>query len=396
MAAAGAPFWGEGGHLIQGIDNCPRKLRGMLKRLELPGWDKPAGTNADRWDAIRNAANRDDLRGAEPPYETQWTREIGEGKPVVMWWNAKKLKFQTGPTRKREAAAAGSGKRPRVGASGTTAATTATTAAPLAVPPSPPPPPPGATVAAAATADDMPLLLREVELSAFVGRRLTVGSLLEVLWRFENPLAVGAVCTVEWDGDDEQYKGKIIEVQTDGRRVKVKYDDGEEHWEARESLLGPHNDFHWLSATLQWDAGSKEWQLHYKDGDDDICPVHFISADELQHDDVSQQWRQEEKTASSSDRELEGPAYGVFDHALDEAIKNLRGGDVSKDRVRRLEVMRQQFDELLTSYMRSLTDPDAQVTEDVVGAIMRGLLAREVRSEGIVPQSSSLWIEPAR
>jgi len=179
----------------------------MLKRLELPGWDKPAGTNADRWDAIRNAANRDDLRGAEPPYETQWTREIGEGKPVVMWWNAKKLKFQTGPTRKREAAAAGSGKRPRVGASG--------------------------TPATAATADDMPLHLREVELSAFVGRRLAVGSLLEVLWRFEKPLAVGAVCTVEWDGDDEQYKGKIIEVHTDGRRVKVKYDDdGEELWEA--------------------------------------------------------------------------------------------------------------------------------------------------------------------
>ena len=30
------PFWGEYGHLIQGIGNDPRKLRGMLRRLDLP------------------------------------------------------------------------------------------------------------------------------------------------------------------------------------------------------------------------------------------------------------------------------------------------------------------------------------------------------------------------
>ena len=35
VLAAGGPFWGENGHHIQGIDNDPRKLRGMLKRLNL-------------------------------------------------------------------------------------------------------------------------------------------------------------------------------------------------------------------------------------------------------------------------------------------------------------------------------------------------------------------------
>ena len=63
MAAAGAPYWEEDGCLRQGINNDPRKLRGMLKRLELPGWNNPAGmeaneANADRWNAIRNARNR--------------------------------------------------------------------------------------------------------------------------------------------------------------------------------------------------------------------------------------------------------------------------------------------------------------------------------------------------
>ena len=54
MAAVGAPFWGEHGHLMQGIGNCPRKLRGMLRRLGLPGWDDRAGeeANAGRWTAI--------------------------------------------------------------------------------------------------------------------------------------------------------------------------------------------------------------------------------------------------------------------------------------------------------------------------------------------------------
>jgi hypothetical protein len=136
---------------------------------------------------------------------------------------------------------------------------------------------------------------------------------------------------------------------------------------------------------LQWDVGT--WQLHYNDGD--IFPVQFISADELRHDGVSQQWRQGEEKTNSSDRELEGPAYGVFDYALDEAIDNITGGDVSEDRVRRLEGMRQQFDELLTPYMNTHTDPDAQVTTDIIGALMRGLLARQTRSEGIVPSGSA-------
>jgi hypothetical protein len=43
MAAAGGPYWGEDGYRTQGIDNCPRKLRGMLRRLKLRGWDESAG-----------------------------------------------------------------------------------------------------------------------------------------------------------------------------------------------------------------------------------------------------------------------------------------------------------------------------------------------------------------
>jgi hypothetical protein len=123
--------------------------------------------------------------------------------------------------------------------------------------------------AAEATADDLPLFLREVELSAFVGRRLAASSRLEVLWRIETKRPEPEDdCAVEWDGDDEHYDGKIIEVGTDGR-VKVRYaQDGKELWEATQSLLS-HNDYQWLPATLQWDVGT--WQLHYNDGD--IFPV---------------------------------------------------------------------------------------------------------------------------
>ena len=45
VLAAGGPFWGENGHHIQGINNDPRKLRGMLKRLNLDGWDDPVGVH---------------------------------------------------------------------------------------------------------------------------------------------------------------------------------------------------------------------------------------------------------------------------------------------------------------------------------------------------------------
>jgi hypothetical protein len=65
--------------------------------------------------------------------------------------------------------------------------------------------------AAEATADDLPLFLREVELSAFVGRRVSCGSQLEVLWCYEvKTPTVGA-------SDDESYGGVITEVN--GERV---------------------------------------------------------------------------------------------------------------------------------------------------------------------------------
>eukprot|EP01046_Picozoa_sp_COSAG06_P029499 COSAG06_NODE_2738_length_6365_cov_366.789499_4_plen_148_part_00 len=48
VLVAGEPFWGEGGHLFQGIDNDPRKLRGMLKRLNLDGWDVTTGVEANQ------------------------------------------------------------------------------------------------------------------------------------------------------------------------------------------------------------------------------------------------------------------------------------------------------------------------------------------------------------
>ena len=49
VSVADGPFWGENGHLIQGIGNDPRKLRGMLRRLNLPGWDDRAGVGARHW-----------------------------------------------------------------------------------------------------------------------------------------------------------------------------------------------------------------------------------------------------------------------------------------------------------------------------------------------------------
>ena len=76
MAAVGAPFWGEKGYLTQGIENDPRKLRGMLRRLGLDGWNDPAGkeANATRWTAICKAPNRETLRGNGPEYRTKWSR----------------------------------------------------------------------------------------------------------------------------------------------------------------------------------------------------------------------------------------------------------------------------------------------------------------------------------
>jgi hypothetical protein len=100
VLAAGGPFWGENGHLIQGIDNDPRKLRGMLKRLNLDGWDVTTGVEANqgRWDAIRGAANKDRVRGNGGGFEKQWTADIKDGgPPVVMWWSEQTRKFMRQP-----------------------------------------------------------------------------------------------------------------------------------------------------------------------------------------------------------------------------------------------------------------------------------------------------------
>jgi hypothetical protein len=130
--------------------------------------------------------------------------------------------------------------------------------------------------------DDM---LRAVELSAFVGVHLTVGSKLEVLWCYEvQTPTVKDRCAVEYDGDNEEYQGVITQV--DGERVKVRYDeDAQEEWESVDRLLEPHNERRWLSAELcvTEDGG---WMLKYEDGDKH--PVEFSSADQLQHEDISQ------------------------------------------------------------------------------------------------------------
>ena len=100
VPVADGPFWGENGHLIQGIDNDPRKLRGMLRRLDLPGWDDSAGVEANpgRWDAIRRAVNKDRVRGNGGGFEKQWTADIKDGgKPVVMWWSEQTRKFMRQP-----------------------------------------------------------------------------------------------------------------------------------------------------------------------------------------------------------------------------------------------------------------------------------------------------------
>ena len=100
VPVAGGPFWGENGHLFQGIGNDPRKLRGMLRRLDLPGWDDPAGVEANpgRWDAIRGAVNKDLVRGNGDGFETQWTADIKDGgSPVVMWWSEQTSKFMRQP-----------------------------------------------------------------------------------------------------------------------------------------------------------------------------------------------------------------------------------------------------------------------------------------------------------
>ena len=43
MAALAEPDWSPLGYMAQGINNDPLKLRAMLKRLRLPGYDDPAG-----------------------------------------------------------------------------------------------------------------------------------------------------------------------------------------------------------------------------------------------------------------------------------------------------------------------------------------------------------------
>ena len=88
VLAVGGPFWGENGHLCQGIDNDPRKLRGMLKRLDLPGWENAVGVEANpgRWDAIRGAVNKDHVRGNGDGFKTQWTADIKDGGPSVVMW----------------------------------------------------------------------------------------------------------------------------------------------------------------------------------------------------------------------------------------------------------------------------------------------------------------------
>ena len=227
----------------------------------------------------------------------------------------------------------------------------------------------------------MDILLREVELSAFVGRSLAVGSKIEVLWRYEmQEPAVGDRCTVEWDGDDESYTGVITEVER--RRVKVKYDEGGETLsEDRERLLDPHNQYAWLSAELQ-PQGDDGWLLKYEDGEQHS--VQFYSADELQHDGIPRHWKMdgEEILQTTSDHDIEGPAYLVFDHALDQAISETVGSaTVKEERVRHLEALRDDFHKILTKLMESRED--AAVTTEMVEAIIRGLLARHVRSEAL-------------
>ena len=106
--APSGPVWTENGRHASGLNNDPRKLRGMLRRLRLPGWDDPAGVddheaNATRWTAICKAPNRETLRGNGPEYRTKWTAELNDdGSPVVMWWNPDKHYWQTEPPRPKQ------------------------------------------------------------------------------------------------------------------------------------------------------------------------------------------------------------------------------------------------------------------------------------------------------
>ena len=67
MAALAEPDWSALGYMAQGINNDPLKLRAMLKRLHLPGYDDPAGVekNPERRGAIVavELSRRNHLRG---------------------------------------------------------------------------------------------------------------------------------------------------------------------------------------------------------------------------------------------------------------------------------------------------------------------------------------------
>ena len=45
--APNGPLWTENGRHASGLNNDPRKLRGMLRRLGLKGWTDPAGVEAN-------------------------------------------------------------------------------------------------------------------------------------------------------------------------------------------------------------------------------------------------------------------------------------------------------------------------------------------------------------
>jgi hypothetical protein len=104
MAALAEPDWSALGYMAQGINNDPLKLRAMLKRLHLPGYDDPAGVekNPERWRAIVavELSRRNHLRGNGTGFETKWKITLVEGE-IQLWWDGRvdRAAFTTGPPR---------------------------------------------------------------------------------------------------------------------------------------------------------------------------------------------------------------------------------------------------------------------------------------------------------
>ena len=226
----------------------------------------------------------------------------------------------------------------------------------------------------------MDQLSRELELSMFLGIHMKNNARVEVRWsRYYVPI-IADECNVEYDGDDEEYTGTVVGLREG--QVSVRYAesvvDGVTHptqtcWEDIDRLREPHNVDHWAAANLTFCEGEDPWKLVYDDGDQ--FAVVFNTADQLQHPgSIPQHWNflgdgappAKPPGSLQTPPDVVGPAYAVFDYALDKAIESMEG-QVDGMRVVELEHIRDDFHRMLGEFF----NPYDEVTAAHVDAMRK-------------------------